>query len=192
MSHDPSGGPPGDGPGHGPDVRPLDVDGITAVAVGTVAWAVALVVALVLRDQLAAIYLLNALVSLLTTFFAPAEAAMIPVLVARRQLVPANGLFTLTLNAAFALGFALLGPAVVRIAGPEAAIIVVAVLFLFASLFWAAFEQAWGGGALRRWRDRLVGMEARVRRTLLVDAPLAPLRTGRQPQVEDRRPLSEI
>ena len=59
---------------------------------------------LLARDSLPAIYLLNALVSLLTTFFAPAEAAMIPVLVARRQLVPANGLFTLTLNAAFALG----------------------------------------------------------------------------------------
>ncbi|MFM8238371.1 MAG: NIPSNAP family containing protein [Actinomycetota bacterium] len=57
---------------------------------------------------------------------------------------------------------------------------------------WAAFESAWIGGGLRRWRDRLVAMDARVRRTLMVDAPLAPLRTGRQPQVEDRRPLSEI
>ena len=57
---------------------------------------------------------------------------------------------------------------------------------------WAEFERAWAGGALRRWRDRLVTMGARVRRTLLVDAPLAPLRTGRQPQVEDRLPLSEI
>ena len=57
---------------------------------------------------------------------------------------------------------------------------------------WAEFERAWDGAALRRWRDRLIGMDAHVRRTLLVDAPLAPLRTGRQPQVEDRRPLSEI
>ena len=30
------------------------------------------------------------------------------------------------------------------------------------------------------------------RRILLVDAPLSPLRIGRQPAVEDRRPLDEI
>ena len=35
---------------------------------------------------------------------------MIPQLVPRKQLLAANGVFTLTLNAAFALGFALLGP----------------------------------------------------------------------------------
>jgi hypothetical protein len=27
---------------------------------------------------------------------------------------------------------------------------------------------------------------------LMIDAPLAPLRTGRQPQIEDRRPLDEL
>ena len=37
-----------------PRVQPLDVDGVGAVAVGTVAWTVALVVCLVLRDRLAA------------------------------------------------------------------------------------------------------------------------------------------
>ena len=44
---------------------------------------------------------------------------MIPVLVPRNQLLAANGIFTLTLNAAFALGFALLGPLVVNVAGPR-------------------------------------------------------------------------
>ena len=61
-------------------------------------------------DNLAAILLLNVVVSTITVFFGPAEAAMIPQLVPRRQLLAANGVFTLTLNAAFALGFALLGP----------------------------------------------------------------------------------
>jgi hypothetical protein len=56
---------------------------------------------------------------------------------------------------------------------------------------WARFEEAWNGDALRTWRLHLVGLGADVQRTLLVDAPLAPMRTGRQPQVEDRRPLSE-
>ena len=62
-------------------------------------------------DHLGLIYLLNIFVSTITVFFAPAEAAMIPMLVPRRQLLSANGIFTLTLNAAFALGFALVGPA---------------------------------------------------------------------------------
>ena len=56
------------------------------------------------------VLLLNTVFSIVTVFFAPAEAAMIPVLVPREQLVAANGLFTLTLNGAFALGYALLGP----------------------------------------------------------------------------------
>jgi hypothetical protein len=58
---------------------------------------------------------------------------MIPALVPRRQLLAANGLFTLTLNAAFALGFALLGPLVVTLAGPNALILIVAASYLIAS-----------------------------------------------------------
>ena len=72
------------------------------------------------------ILVLNVAVSTITVFFAPAEAAMIPVLLPRSQLLAANGIFTLTLNAAFALGFALLGPLVVNVASPEAVILVVA------------------------------------------------------------------
>jgi hypothetical protein len=57
---------------------------------------------------------------------------------------------------------------------------------------WAEFEQAWDGAALSTWRARLVALGADVQRTLLVDAPLSPMRIGRQPAVEDRRPLSDI
>ena len=57
---------------------------------------------------------------------------------------------------------------------------------------WGRFEQAWDGGELSAWRARLVALDADVRRTLMVDAPLSPMRTGRQPQVEDRRPLDEL
>jgi len=57
---------------------------------------------------------------------------------------------------------------------------------------WANFEQAWDGATLAPWRARLTAMGTDVRRTLLVDAPLSPMRAGRQPQVEDRRPLEEI
>lgn len=58
---------------------------------------------------------------------------------------------------------------------------------------WGVYEQAWlPGGALSAWRDRLAELGADWKRTALVDAPLSPLRAGRQPQIEDRRPLSEI
>ena len=83
-------------------------------------------------DNLALILLLNAAVSTVTTFFAPAEAAMIPMLVRRGQLLAANGIFTVTLNAAFALGFALLGPLVVNLTSPQVLLLVVAGCYLLA------------------------------------------------------------
>ena len=57
---------------------------------------------------------------------------------------------------------------------------------------WAASERAWDGDEMRPWRKVLVELGADVERILLVDAPLAPLRIGRQPEVSDRRPLSEL
>jgi MFS family permease len=90
---------------------------------------------LLVGDHFLLILLLNVFVSTVTVFFAPAEAAMIPQVVPRRQLLSANGVFTLTLNAAFAIGFALLGPLVINIAGPQAVIIVVGGLYLLASVF---------------------------------------------------------
>lgn len=86
-------------------------------------------------NHLGLIYLLNVTVSTITVFFAPAEAAMIPILVPRKQLLSANGIFTLTLNAAFALGFTLIGPLIVKIAGAPTLIVVVAALYFVAAVF---------------------------------------------------------
>jgi MFS family permease len=87
--------------------------------------------------ELALIYLLTIIVSTLTTFFGPAEAAMIPVVVQRRLLLPANSLHILTLQASFFLGFALLGPLFVTFAGPVTMLWVVAALyFVAAGLCW--------------------------------------------------------
>jgi MFS family permease len=86
-------------------------------------------------DHLGLLYLLNITVSTITVFFGPAEAAMIPKLVPKRQLMSANGIFTLTLNAAFAVGFTLLGPLIVKIAGAPALIAVVAALYFVAAAF---------------------------------------------------------
>ena len=93
-------------------------------------------------DQLGLLYLLNIIVSTASTFFSPAEAAMIPRLVPRHQLVAANGIFTVTLNAAFALGFALFGSLAVTIAGPQGLLLVVAALYLVASVFCATLPAA--------------------------------------------------
>lgn len=96
----------------------------------------ALFIALALLDQnIALVLVLNVAVSIATTFFAPAELSMIPLLVPRSQLTAANGIFLLTLNAAFAIGFAMLGPLVVIVASPTALILVVAVLYLVAAGF---------------------------------------------------------
>ncbi|HVN52279.1 MAG TPA: hypothetical protein VMT43_12640 [Acidimicrobiales bacterium] len=58
---------------------------------------------------------------------------------------------------------------------------------------WAVYEQAWdSGGAMRPWANWLVAAGVTTYRTLMVDAPLAPLRIGRQPEVGDRRPLDEL
>jgi MFS family permease len=86
-------------------------------------------------NNLLMLYLLMILVSTVTTFFGPAEASMIPSLVPKSQLLAANGLFTLTMNVAFALGFALLGPFVVAIASAELLIVIVAALYFVAAVF---------------------------------------------------------
>ena len=93
-------------------------------------------------DHLGLIYLLNILVSTITVFFAPAEAAMIPILVPRKQLLSANGIFTLTLNAAFALGFTLIGPLIVKIAGAPILIAIVALLYFGAAAFCVTLPSA--------------------------------------------------
>ena len=93
-------------------------------------------IALALFDtSIALVFALNMAVSIATTFFAPAELSMIPIVVPRGQLTAANGIFTLTLNAAFAIGFTVLGPLVVTIANPTILIAIVAALYLVAAVF---------------------------------------------------------
>ena len=97
--------------------------------------AFAFIVIFIVQDNLALLLVLNFFVSSVNVFFSPAEASMIPILVRRSQLITANGIFTLTLNGAFAIGFALLGPFTVALAGPQVLILFVAVLFFVATVF---------------------------------------------------------
>lgn len=96
----------------------------------------ALFVALALVDtNIALVLVLNVAISIATTFFAPAELSMIPLVVPKSQLTAANGIFLLTMNAAFAIGFAVMGPLLVIVANPTALIVVVALLYLVAAGF---------------------------------------------------------
>ncbi len=97
--------------------------------------AVLFVAIAVFNANIILVFILNALISVVTTFFAPAELSMIPLVVPRTQLTAANGIFTLTLNAAFAVGFTVLGPLLVTIANPTVLVVVVAALYLVAGVF---------------------------------------------------------
>ena len=85
-------------------------------------------------SNVAALLMLNLGVSLTTVVLTPAEASMIPRVVPRGQLETAMGIFNLTLQGSFAVGFAFLGPLLVTIAGPSVVLGVVAVLYLAATM----------------------------------------------------------
>ncbi len=84
--------------------------------------------------NIAVLLLLNLGVSLTTVILTPAEASMIPRVVAKPQLEAAMGIFSLTLQASFAVGFAFLGPLVVALAGPSLVLVVVTVFYAAATL----------------------------------------------------------
>lgn len=86
--------------------------------------------------------LLNLGISFTTVMLTPAEAAMIPRIVGRSQLETAMGVFNLTLQASFGVGFAFLGPLLVTIAGPSFVLGVVTVLYIAATLACLALPSA--------------------------------------------------
>jgi MFS family permease len=63
-------------------------------------------------------------------FFPPAQGAVIPSLVLRRELVSANALFNLTFTGSQLLGFAVVGPLLAKIVGVEAIFAITGVLFV--------------------------------------------------------------
>lgn len=85
--------------------------------------AVAVLCFLVINPQwhvgtiLVAHYLVTFLFGIAGQFFAPAQGATIPSLVPRTQLIAANALFNLTFTAAQLLGFATLGPLLIKLIG---------------------------------------------------------------------------
>jgi hypothetical protein len=58
---------------------------------------------------------------------------------------------------------------------------------------WARLEQQWlAPGELDAWRAATRTIGADWRRSLMIDAPLSPLRIGRQPEAGDRIPLDQL
>ncbi len=83
--------------------------------------------------NVAALLVLNLGISLTTVVLTPAEGSMVPRVVPRAHLQSAMGVFNLTLQASFAIGFAFLGPLLVTLAGPSVVLGVVAVFYAAAT-----------------------------------------------------------
>ena len=84
--------------------------------------------------ELVAIYTVTFLMATLAQFFAPAEAATIPLLVGEDLLLPANSLFTLTMAISQVIGLLILGPLVTSLLQVQGGFILIAIFYLGATL----------------------------------------------------------
>src|SRR5437867_1379354 len=96
--------------------------------------AASIVPLLLFGTSLTVVYLVNFLVATVTIFIVPAESATIPSIVRRRDLMVANSLFTFTFNGAFLVGFIILAPVLVSLAGYELLWMIIAFMFAAASI----------------------------------------------------------
>ncbi len=88
-----------------------------------------------LASLLLSIYAITFVISMVGQFFLPAEAAAIPLLARRDQLLAANSLFNLTYQLAQGAGFIIFAPVVIKLFGVKAVFVIAAVLFGLAALF---------------------------------------------------------
>src|SRR5215210_2349703 len=79
---------------------------------------------------LVAHYLVTFLFGIAGQFFAPAQGATIPQLVPRAQLINANALFNLTFTGAQLIGFATIGPLLIKLIGIDQTFAVSMILFI--------------------------------------------------------------
>ncbi len=84
--------------------------------------------------ELVAIYTVTFLMATLAQFFAPAEAATIPLLVGEDLLLPANSLFTLTMAISQVIGLLILGPLATSLLQVQGGFILIALFYLGATL----------------------------------------------------------
>lgn len=111
----------------------------TLMAILNLSRAIAVVLFLVIRPGwhvetiLAAYYIVTFLFGMAGQFFAPVLGATIPIVAKRNQLMSANALFNLTNTAAQLIGFAAVGPIMVRVLGVDTLFAVTVVAYLFAA-----------------------------------------------------------
>ena len=110
---------------------------------------------------------LNLGVSFTSVALTPAEGSMIPRVVPPDQLETAMGIFNLTLQGSFAVGFAFVGPVLVALAGPSAVLALVAVLYVAATIACVSLPSA-----------RPVTRGGRTSRRQAVTRPIHDLREG--------------
>lgn len=89
---------------------------------------------LLVPQSLQAIYGVTFLASAISQFFSPAEGAIIPVLVRRRDLITATSLFNITYTVAQVAGFVLLGPTVEKLFGARWLFVAVVVIYGLAAI----------------------------------------------------------
>jgi len=88
---------------------------------------------LLVEHNLVLVLVLSFMISSITQFFAPAEAAAIPSLVKPNRLLRANSLFVFTLYASFIVGYSASAP-VIAIVGPHGPYITASIFFLLAGV----------------------------------------------------------
>jgi MFS family permease len=86
-----------------------------------------------LSQSLPAIYVILFVSSTINQLFSPAEGASIPMLVKRDQLLNAMSLFNVTFYSAVVIGFVLMAPAAIKLAGLDVAFYITAGMYLAAA-----------------------------------------------------------
>ena len=104
--------------------------------------ALSVVPLLLFGPSLSVAYAVNFLVATVTIFFVPAEAATLPAIVRKRDLMVANSLFTFTFNGAFLVGFILLAPVIVSLYGYELLWAIIVGMFAIASFLCSTLPPA--------------------------------------------------
>jgi len=89
---------------------------------------------LFLSQNMIVVYVITFINAVITQFYVPSEAPLIPQLVPKDRLVPANSMFSFTFYTSLAIGSLLAGP-LLRLFGTQGIFLVIAALFLTASLF---------------------------------------------------------
>lgn len=126
---------------------------LVLLATNLVRAAVLLFVVLI-KGQVVVFYLVAFAISTATQFFLPAEVAMIPKLVPKRLLLPANSLFTITIYGSIIIGYTLAGPSL-KFLGATTTIFILAALFAAASFFNSLLPGGNGGVYLKNQIARL-------------------------------------